>query len=269
MPLDISAAGNPLPSDLTPDGGSPADQAIYRRYLELLADGPRREALATWVEDCRELRAAGDVGVGVSLFYAEVEKAMHLNPIFGGHVILENWQLLSQEGTHDVLLSTLSMASEALSLAKGTLDKASQAAYFAGFTAGDHLDDQEAAFLWAHRAIKLSKLSGDTYPWLGDCWVLVGRTGTANGMADGAEGAFKTGLKLQTQLAGEIPAANFNLALGWKHYADYLDNTSRQGEALIALGEATKIVASIPEALRGYPEIIAIVSAYHSRRVPG
>jgi hypothetical protein len=161
------------------------------------------------------------------------------------------------------------MASEALSGAPGTLDKASQAAYYAGFTAADHLDDQEAAFLWAHRAIKLSKLSGDTYPWIGDCWVLVGRTGVANGMAEATEGAFKTGLKLQAQLAGEVPAANFNLALGWKHYADYLDNTSRQGEALIALGKATKIVSIIPAALRGYPEIAAILTAYHGRRELG
>jgi hypothetical protein len=221
--------------------------------------------LSNWVEDCRELRAAGDVGVGVSLFYAEAEKAMLLNPLYGGHVILENWQLLSQDGTYDMLLSTLAMASDALSKASGTLDKASQAAYYAGFTAADHLDDLEAAFLWAHRAIKLSKLSGDTYPWIGDCWVLVGRAGVANGMAEATEGAFKSGLKLQAQLAGEVPAANFNLALGWKHYADYLDNTSRQGEALIALGEATKIVTTIPAALRGYPEIVAIVAAYQSR----
>jgi hypothetical protein len=168
-----------------------------------------------------------------------------------------------------MLLSTLAMASDALSKAPGTLDKASQAAYYAGFTAADHLDDLEAAFLWAHRAIKLSKLSGDTYPWIGDCWILVGRAGVANGMAEATEAAFKTGLKLQAQLAGEVPAANFNLALGWRHYADYLDNTSRQGEALIAFGEATKIVSTIPAALRGYPEIVAIVAAYHSRREPG
>ena len=77
------------------------------------------------------------------------------------------------------------------------------------------------------------------------------------------------GVVAQAQLAGEVPAANFNLALGWKHYADYLDNTSRQGEALIALGEATKIVSTIPAALRGYPEIVAIVAAYHSRKDPG
>lgn len=260
-----TAAGNPLPSDHVPDGKSPADLAIYQRYLSLVADNVRQEALSNWVEDCRELRAAGDVGVGVTLFYAEAEKAMLMNPIYGGHVILENWQLLSQDGTYDMLLSTLAMASDALSKASGTLDKASQAAYYAGFTAADHLDDLEAAFLWAHRAIKLSKLSGDTYPWIGDCWILVGRAGVANGMAEATEGAFKTGLKLQAQLAGEVPAANFNLALGWKHYADYLDNTSRQGEALIALGEATKIVSTIPAALRGYPEIVAIVAAYQSR----
>jgi len=225
--------------------------------------------LASWVGDCRELQAAGDPKVGVSLFYAEAEKAMLLNPIYGGHVILENWLLLSQEGTYDILLRTLAMASDALSKAPGTLDKASQSAYYAGFTAADHLDDLEAAFLWAHRAIKLSKLSGDTYPWIGDCWVMVGRAGVANGMAEATEGAFKTGLKLQAQLAGEVPAANFNLALGWKHYADYLDATNRQGEALLALGEATKIVASIPETLRGYPEIVAIVAAYYSRKDPG
>ena len=269
MPQDLSAYGNPLPSDRTPDGGNAADLAVYRRYLELIADGPRREALANWVEDCRELRAAGDVPVGVSLFYAEAEKAMQLNPLYGGHVILENWQLLSQDGTYDMLLSTLAMASDALSKASGTLDKASQAAYYAGFTAADHLDDLEAAFLWAHRAIKLSKLSGDTYPWIGDCWVLVGRAGVANGMAEATEGAFKTGLRLQAQLAGEVPAANFNLALGWKHYADYLDNTSRQGEALLALSKAAATVGLIPEKLRGYPEIAAVLAAYHSRKDPG
>jgi hypothetical protein len=269
VPKDLSAAGNPLPSDHVPDGKSPAEQAIYQRYLSLAADNVRQEALSNWVEDCRELRAAGDVGVGVSLFYAEAEKAMHLNPIYGGHVILENWQLLSQDGTYDMLLSTLAMASDALSKASGTLNKASQAAYYAGFTAADHLDDLEAAFLWAHRAIKLSKLSGDTYTWIGDCWVLVGRTGASNGMGAGAEGAFKAGLKFQAQLAGEVPATNFNLALGWKHYADYLDGVSRQGEALLALGEAAKVAAAIPGALRGHPEIVAVVAAYHSRREPG
>ena len=269
MPQYLSAAGNPLPSDHEPDAGSPAGRAVYQRYLALLDDKARQEALAAWVEDCREFQAAGDPKVGISLFFAEAEKAMLLNPLYGGHVILENWQLLSQEGTYDILLNSLAMASEALSGAPGTLDKASQAAYYAGFTAADHLDDQEAAFLWAHRAIKLSKLSGDTYPWIGDCWVLVGRSGASNGMGAGAEGAFKTGLKLQAQLAREFPGANFNLALGWKHYADYLDGASRQGEALIALGEATKIVSTIPAALRGYPEIVAIVAAYHSRTAPG
>jgi len=82
---------------------------------------------------------------------------------------------------------------------------------------------------------------------------------------EATEGAFKTGLKLQAQLAGEVPAANFNLALGWKHYADYLDAASRQDEVLLALGEATKIVASLPAALRGHPEIVAIVADYYSR----
>jgi tetratricopeptide (TPR) repeat protein len=161
------------------------------------------------------------------------------------------------------------MASEAFSGHSETLHEASRAAYYAATAALDNLGDEEAAFLWAHRAIKLSKLSGDTYPWIGDCWVMVGRAGVANGMAEATEGAFKTGLKLQAQLAGEVPEANFNLSLGLKHYADYLDNTSRQGEALIALGEATRIVATIPPALRGYPEIVAIVAAYHSRCEPG
>jgi hypothetical protein len=225
--------------------------------------------LATWVEDCREFQAAGDPKVGISLFFAEAEKAMLLNPLYGGYVILENWQLLSQEGTFDILLNSLALASEAFSKISGTLDKASRAAYYAGFTAADHLDDQEAAFLWAHRAIKLSKLSGDTYPWIGDCWILVGRTGTANGMADGVEGAFKTGLKFQAQLAREVSGANFNLALGWKQYADFLDGASRQGEALLALGEAAKIVAAIPEHLLGHPEITAILAAYQGRLSPG
>jgi hypothetical protein len=233
--------------------------------MALVDNKARQEALAAWVEDCREFQAAGDPKVGISLFFAEAEKAMLLNPLYGGHVILENWQLLSQEGTYDMLLNSLAMASEALSGAPGTLDKASQAAYYAGFTAADHLDDQEAAFLWAHRAIKLSKLSGDTYPWIGDCWVLVGRAGASNGMGEATEGAFKTGLKLQAQLAGEFPGANFNLALGWKHYADYLDGASRQGEALIALGEAAKVVATLPAALHGHPEIVAMVAAYQSR----
>ncbi len=269
MAANLSTAGNPLPSDHEPDAGSPAAQAVYQRYMALVGDKARQEALAAWVEDCREFQAAGDPKVGISLFFAEAEKAMLLNPLYGGHVILENWQLLSQEGTYDMLLNSLAMASEALSGAPGTLDKASQAAYYAGFTAADHLDDQEAAFLWAHRAIKLSKLSGDTYPWIGDCWVLVGRTGASNGMGAGAEGAFKTGLKLQAQLAREASGANFNLALGWKRYADYLDGVSRQGEALIALGEATKAAAAIPEALRGFPEIAAILTDYHGRREPG
>jgi hypothetical protein len=237
--------------------------------MALVDDKARQEALVSWVEGCREFQAAGDPKVGISLFFAEAEKAMLLNPLYGGHVMLENWQLLSQDGTYDMLLSTLAMASDALSKASGTLNKASQAAYYAGFTAADHLDDQDAAFLWAHRAIKLSKLSGDTYPWIGDCWVLVGRTGASNGMGAGAEGAFKTGLKLQAQLAGESPGANFNLALGWKHYADFLDGASRQGEALLALGEAAKVVAAIPEHLRGHPEITAILAAYQGRLSPG
>ena len=57
---DLSAAGNPLPSDHVPDGKSPADQAIYQRYLSLIGDNVRQEALSNWVEDCRELRAAGE-----------------------------------------------------------------------------------------------------------------------------------------------------------------------------------------------------------------
>jgi hypothetical protein len=225
--------------------------------------------LATWIKDCRELYANGNPRSGISLFLGETEKAMHLLTLYGAHLILENWQILSQDGTTDVLLNSLAMASEIFSGQAETIQEASRAAYYASSSSLDDLGDEEAAFLWAHRAIKLSKLSGDTYPWIGDCWILVGRAGVANGMAEATEGAFKTGLKLQAQLAGEVPAANFNLALGWKHYADYLDNTSRQGEALIALSEATKIVSTIPAALRGYPEIVAIVAAYHSRRDPG
>ena len=266
MPQDLSATGNPLPSDHVPDGKNPAEQAIYQRYLSLVGDSVRQEALSNWVEDCRELRAAGDVGVGVSLFYAEAEKAMLLNPIYGGHVILENWQLLSRDGTYDILLSTLAMASDALSKVPGTLDKASQAAYYAGFTAADHLDDLEAAFLWAHRAIKLSKLSGDTYPWIGDCWILVGRAGVANGMAEATDGTYRHALDIQSKMAAEIPDARFNLALGWRYYADHLDATNRRGEGLLALSEAAKQVALIPAKLRGYPEIAAILADFQKRK---
>ena len=268
MPSDLSTAGNPLPSDRTPKAPSQAATAIHKRYQELIADTTRRAALVVWIEDCRELQAGGDPKVGISLFFAEAEKAMQLNTLYGAHLILENWPILSQDGTGDILLNSLAMASESFSGHAETIQDASRAAYYAATAALDNLGDKEAAFLWAHRAIKLSKLAGESYLWVGDCWILIGRTGPTNGMAD-ASGAWKTGLKLQAQLAGEVPAANFNLALGWKHYADYLDNTSRQGEALIALGEATKIVASIPETLRGYPEIVAIVADYYSRKDPG
>ena len=146
--------------------------------------------------------------------------------------------------------------------------EASRAAYYAATAALDNLGDEEAAFLWAHRAIKLSKLAGETYPWIGDCWILIGRTGPANGMAD-ASGAWKTGLDLQSKIAADLPEANFNLALGWRYYADHLDATGRRGEGLIALGEAVKQVALIPAKLRGDPEIAAILAAHHSRRELG
>ena len=268
MPTDLSAAGNPLPSDRTPEAPSPAGTAIYKRYRELIADTTRRAALAAWVEDCRELQAGGDPKVGISLFFAEAEKAMQLNTLYGAHLILENWQILSQDGTYDVLLQSLAMASEAFSGHAETLQDASRAAYYAATAALDNLGDEEAAFLWAHRAIKLSKLAGETYLWIGDCWILIGRTGPANGMTD-ASGAWKTGLDLQAKIAADLPEANFNLALGWHHYADHLDATNRQGEALLALSKAATTVGLIPEKLRGYPEIVAIVADYHSRREPG
>lgn len=265
---ELSAAGNPLPSDRTPEAPSPAGTAIHKRYQELIADTNRQAALAAWVEDCRELQAAGDPKVGISLFFAEADKGMLLNPLYGGHLILENWQILSQDGTYDVLLQSLAMASEALSGHPETLRDASRAAYYAASAALDNLGDEEAAFLWAHRAIKLSKLAGETYLWIGDCWILIGRTGPANGVAD-ASGAWKTGLDLQAKIAADLPEANFNLALGWHQYADYLDATNRQGEALLALSKAATTVALIPEKLRGYPEIAAVLAAYHSRKDPG
>jgi len=268
MHKDLSAAGNPLPSDHEPDAGSPAGRAVYLRYLALVDDKTRQEALAAWVQDCREFQAAGDPKVGISLFFAEAEKAMLLNPLYGGHVILENWQLLSQEGTGDVLLNSLAMASEVFSGHAETLQEASRAAYYAATAALDNLGDEEAAFLWAHRAIKLSKLAGDTFLWIGDCWLLVARSGTSNGMPD-ADGTYRHALDIQSKMAAEIPDARFNLALGWRYYADYLDGVSRQGEALIALGEATKAAAAIPEALRGHPEITAILAAYQGRLSPG
>ena len=268
MPSDLSAAGNPLPSDRTPEAPSPAGTAIHNRYQELIADTARLAALAAWVEDCRELQAAGDPKVGISLFFAEAEKAMQLNTLYGAHLILENWQILSQEGTGDVLLNSLAMASEAFSGHAETLQDASRAAYYAATAALDNLGDEEAAFLWAHRAIKLSKLVGETYLWIGDCWILIGRTGPANGMAD-ATGAWKTGLDLQAKIAADLPEANFNLALGWRYYADNLDATNRQGEALLALSKAAATVGLIPEKLRGYPEIAAILAAHHNRRELG
>jgi hypothetical protein len=157
------------------------------------------------------------------------------------------------------------MASDALSGASGTLDKASQAAYYAGFTAADHLDDLEAAFLWAHRAIKLSKMAGDTFLWIGDCWLLVARSGTSNGMPD-ADGTYRHALDIQSKMAAEIPDARFNLALGWRYYADHLDATNRRGEGLLALSEAAKQVALIPSKLRGYPEIAAILADFQKRK---
>ena len=267
-PGHLSAAGNPLPSDRTPEASSPAEKAVFKRYQELIADTARQAAFAAWVEDCRELQAAGDPKVGISLFFAEAEKAMQLNTLYGAHLILENWPILSQEDTGDVLLNSLAMASEAFSGQAETIQDASRAAYYAATAALDNLGDEEAAFLWAHRAIKLSKLAGETYLWVGDCWILIGRTGPANGMAD-ASGAWKTGLDLQAKIAADLPEANFNLALGWHHYADYLDATNRQGEALLALSKAAATVGLIPEKLRGYPEIAAILAAYHSRNDPG
>ena len=265
MPSELSAAGNPLPSDLTPEAPSPAGTATHKRYQELIADTTRRAAMAAWVEDCRELQAAGDPKVGISLFFAEAEKAMQLNTLYGAHLILENWPILSQEDTGDVLLNSLAMASEAFSGHNETLHEASRAAYYAATAALDNLGDEEAAFLWAHRAIKLSKLAGETYLWIGDCWILIGRTGPANGMAD-ASGAWKTGLDLQAKIAADLPEANFNLALGWHHYADYLDATNRQGEALLALSKAAATVGLIPEKLRGYPEIAAILADFQKRK---
>lgn len=268
MSRDLSTAGNPLPSDRKPEAASPAAAAVYRRYQELVADVTRQVALAAWIEDCREFQAAGDPKVGISLFFAEAEKAMQLNTLYGAHLILENWQILSQDDTGDVLLNSLAMASEAFSGHPETLHEASRAAYYAATTALDNLGDEESAFLWAHRAIKLSKQAGETYLWIGDCWILIGRTGPANGMAD-ASGAWKTGLDLQAKIAADLPEANFNLALGWRYYADYLDATNRQGEALLALSKAAATVGLIPEKLRGYPEIAAVLAAYHSRKDPG
>ena len=268
MTSGLSAAGIPLPSDRTPEAPSPAGTALYKRYCELIADTTRQAALAAWIEDCRELQAAGDPKVGISLFFAEAEKAMQLNTLYGAHLILENWPILSQEDTGDVLLNSLAMASEAFSGHAETLQDASRAAYYAASAALDNLGDEEAAFLWAHRAIKLSKLAGETYLWIGDCWILIGRTGPANGMTD-ASGAWKTGLDLQAKIAADLPEANFNLALGWQHYADYLDAINRQGEALLALSKAAATVGLIPDKLRGYPEIAAVLAAYHSRKDPG
>lgn len=268
MPSDLSAAGNPLPSDRTPEAPSPATAAVYRRYQELIGDKARQAALAAWVEDCRELQAAGDPKVGISLFFAEAEKGMLLNPLYGAHLILENWQILSQDGTYDVLLQALATASEALSGHPETLRDASRAAYYAASTALENLQDEEAAFLWAHRALKLSKLAGETNPWTGDCWLLVARAGPSNGMAD-VEATYRTALDLQARMAAEVPEARFNLALGWKYYADHLDATGRRGEGLLALSEAAKQVALIPAKLRSYPEIVAILAAHHGRRELG
>ena len=146
--------------------------------------------------------------------------------------------------------------------------EASRAAYYAATAAQDNLGDEEAAFLWAHRAIKLSKLAAETYLRVGDCWILVARSGASNGMLD-VDGTYRTALDLQTKIAADLPEANFNLALGWRYYADYLDATNRQGEALLALSKAVATVGLIPEKHRGYPEIAAVLSAYHSRKDPG
>ena len=268
MPSDLSSAGNPLPSDRTPEATSPSSAAVYRRYQELVADKSRQATLTTWVEDCRELQAAGDPKVGISLFFAEAEKAMQLNTLYGANLILENWPILSQDGTGDILLNSLAMASEAFSGHAETLQDASRAAYYAATAALDNLGDEEAAFLWAHRSIKLSKLAGETNPWTGDCWLLVARAGPSNGMPD-VTGAYRTALDLQAKMAAEVPEARFNLAMGWKYYADHLDATGRRGEGLLALSEAAKQAALIPAKLRGYPEIAAILAAHHSRKEPG
>ncbi len=268
MPSDLSTVGNPLPTDRTPEAPSPAVTATYKRYRELTADKTRQAALAAWVEDCRELQAAGDPKVGISLFFAEAEKGMQLNPLYGAHLILENWQILSQDGTYDVLLQSLATASEALSGHLETLRDASRSAYYAASTALENLKDEEAAFLWAHRALKLSKLAGETNPWTGDCWLLVARSGPSNGMPD-VEAAYRTALDLQAKMAAEVPEARFNLALGWKYYADHLDATGRRGEGLLAFSEAAKQVALIPVELRCYPEITAILAAHNSRRELG
>jgi hypothetical protein len=209
VPSDLSTAGTPLPSDRTPEAPSAATAAVYRRYRELLADTARQAALAAWVEDCRELQAAGDPKVGISLFFAEAEKGMQLNPLYGAHLILENWQILSQDGTYDVLLQSLATASESLSGAQETLRDASRAAYYAASTALENLQDEEAAFLWAHRALKLSKLAGEANPWTGDCWLLIGLTGPAKSMAE-AYGALKTGPDLQVKIAPDYLDANYH-----------------------------------------------------------
>ena len=44
MPSDVSAAGNPLPSDRTPGATSPATTAVYKRYQELIAYTARQAA---------------------------------------------------------------------------------------------------------------------------------------------------------------------------------------------------------------------------------
>ena len=129
------------------------------------------------------------------------------------------------------------MASEDINGHTETLQDAFKAAYYAASTALQNLRDEEAAFLRAHRAVKLVKLAGDArYPWAGDCWLLVARSGPSNGMPD-VEATFRTALDLQTRMMAEVPEARFNRALGWKYYADYLDATNRQGEALLALSK--------------------------------
>lgn len=74
------------------------------------------------------------------------------------------------------------------------------------------------------------------------------------------------GPRRQPMMAAEAPEALFNLALGWKYYADHMEATNRRGEGLLALSEAAKQVALIPAKLRGYPEITAILAAHHGRR---
>ena len=56
------------------------------------------------------------------------------------------------------------MASEDINGHTETLQDAFKAAYYAASTALQNLQDEEAAFLRAHRALKLVKLAGEALP---------------------------------------------------------------------------------------------------------